>query len=253
MKKVLKKSAVFLFWIIVWQLIYLIIGKDILLSSPVDVVKRIAQLSAYGDFWFNIFNSLGHIMLGFMLSIFFGVTLAIVSYRWGIVKEILEGAVNTIKATPVASFILLALVFIKVSGLSIFTSFLMTFPLIWTNTLEGLSQVDNNLIEMASLFKLSSKIKVLHIYLPSVLPYFVSACKVGIGFAWKSGIAAEVLARPSSTIGKSLYESKIYLETLDLFSWTVVVIILSIVLQQLFVLLINKIFKSYYVSGDKKP
>lgn len=248
--KLAKKAAVFIFWIGVWQTIYLIVGKDILVASPIDVARRIVVLSAHADFWINISNSLLHIMLGFFIAIVLGIVFAAISFRFGFVRDAMSGIVNVIKATPVASFILLALVFIKVSRLSIFTSFLMTFPIIWTNTLEGLGQADGNLLEMAKMFKLSRKIRFVHIYFPSLLPYLVSACKIGIGFAWKSGIAAEVLARPVSTIGKSLYESKIYLETLDLFAWTVVIIILSMALERLFMFLMNVIFGKYYKGTE---
>lgn len=250
MKKHTKSLLVFMFWILIWQLVYIFVGKDILVASPVQVLKRIAQLSASGDFWYNIINSLYHIIAGFILSVIIGSILAVISYKWPIFKEILGGLVSIFKATPVASFILLALVFIKVPSLSVFTSFLMVFPLIWTNILEGLNQVDNKLIEMADSFRLNNRIRLLHIYLPSVIPYFISSCKVGIGFAWKSGIAAEILARPNKTIGKSMYDAKIYIETLDLFAWTVVVIIFSIILEKIFVMISKRIFKKYY-QGDE--
>ncbi|MBO5898784.1 MAG: hypothetical protein J6R04_07220, partial [Clostridia bacterium] len=71
------------------------------------------------------------------------------------------------------------------------------------------------------------------IYLPAVLPYFLSACESSIGLAWKAGVAAEVLALPALSIGKQLYESKLYLETTDLFAWTLVVIVLSLLLEWL--------------------
>jgi len=241
MKKLTKKLAIFLFWICIWQLVYVWMSEDLLVVSPFSVAKRIAELSVSVAFWQNIFNSLSHIMLGFVLSIISGTMLAVLSYKFVIIKEALGGLVNVIKATPVASFILLALIFVKVNNLSVFTSFLMTFPLIWTNTLEGLSQVDGELLEMAKMFKLSTGVKLAHIYFPSLLPYLISACRVGLGFAWKSGIAAEVLARPSVTIGKSLYESKIYLETLDTFSWTAVIIMVSVILEKIFVVLVKKL------------
>ena len=46
-------------------------------------------------------------------------------------------------------------------------------------------------------------------------------------------IAAEVLGRPARAIGSQIYDSKIYLETPDLFAWTLVVILLSVLLERL--------------------
>ena len=54
----------------------------------------------------------------------------------------------------------------------------------------------------------------------------------GLGFAWKAGVAAEVIANTKMSIGAQIYDSKIYLDTLNLFSWTIVIIALSILLEK---------------------
>ena len=79
------------------------------------------------------------------------------------------------------------------------------------------------------------------IYVPSILPYFMAGCTTGLGLAWKAGVAAEVLAMPRNSIGLQLYNAKVYLETSDLFAWTLVIILLSMLLEKLLVALMRRL------------
>ena len=77
------------------------------------------------------------------------------------------------------------------------------------------------------------------------MPFFKNSASSGIGLAWKAGIAAEVICSPNSAIGSRLYDSKIYLETPELFAWTATVVVLSILIEKLTVYILNKAFKDY--------
>ena len=70
------------------------------------------------------------------------------------------------------------------------------------------------------------------VYLPSLRPYFVSAITTAMGLAWKSGVAAEVLCVPKASIGTQIFNTKLYLEIPDLFAWTAVVVVLSLLLEK---------------------
>ena len=97
----------------------------------------------------------------------------------------------------------------------------------------ALRAIPSSYHELASVYRLPLWRRIHRIYAPHTLPYFLSACKSSLGLAWKAGIAAEVLALPALSIGKQLNESKLYLETTDLFAWTVVVVLLSLALETL--------------------
>ena len=95
--------------------------------------------------------------------------------------------------------------------------------------------MDRGLLEVAELYRFPMWRRLTRLYVPSVLPYFMAACKSSLGLAWKAGIAAEILATPDHSIGKELYFSKTYLETPTLFAWTLVVIVLSLFIEKLLV------------------
>ena len=118
--------------------------------------------------------------------------------RW--VEVLLRPLMLTIKSIPVASFIILALMWLRSAGnLAVFISFLMVLPVVYTNTLAGIRETDARLLEMAAVFRVPPAKRVRYLYVPAALPYFRSACTVGLGLCWKSGVAAEVIGIDRAT------------------------------------------------------
>lgn len=226
------------FWVVAWQLISMRIHNSIFLASPGEVVKSLSHLIQSGMFWKTIANSFFKISGGFLLAVFVGVILAITTYRFQVMKEITMVFMQTIKSIPVASFVILALLWVKAVNLSILIAFLMVLPIMYTNVLKGIESTSRKLLDMAKVFRMSPIKKTRYIYLPAVTPYFVSACSVGLGFCWKSGIAAEVISLANNSIGERLYEAKLYLNTEELFAWTIVIVIISAVFEKIMMRLI---------------
>ena len=220
-------------WLLLWQLASMAVGLPLLLPSPLAVLLRLGQLCTGADFWLTVASSLLRILLGFLLGVLFGTALAGLCWRFRLADALARPLLGVLKSTPVASFIILALVWVKTTWLATVISFIMVLPLIYANVREGIDSADRQLLEMAQVFRLSRRKTFRYCYLPAILPFFLSAVSSALGFAWKSGIAAEVLGRPARAIGSQIYDSKIYLETPDLCAWTLVVILLSVLLERL--------------------
>ena len=229
-----------LFWIAVWQIASMWLGQEILLASPVSVIRRLFELVFTGDFWRSAGFSFGRIVLGFSMALILGVLLAVLAFLSRTVEILLNPVLTAVKSTPVASFIILCLIWIPSRNLSVFISFLMVLPVIYTNILEGIHQTDRQILEMAKVFQVSMGRQIRYIYVSQILPYFVSACRLSLGMCWKAGVAAEVIGVPKGSIGEKLYNAKIYLETPDLFAWTIVIIVISFVFEKCFLWLVQK-------------
>lgn len=167
--------------------------------------------------------------VAFILGLVFGA----ICYKWKLVGEIFSPIITLIKSIPVASFVILALILFGSKGLTFFVVLVVVLPIIFLNTVEGLGAADIRQLEMASVFKTPFTSRALHIYRPALYPFIISAVKVAVGMAFKSGVAAEVIGVPLHSIGERLYNSKIHLETADLFSWTAVIIFLGFVFEKL--------------------
>lgn len=241
--KIKYRLLAIIFWITVWHLASIIINKEMRLASPFAVIDTLFKLSSEFDFWISIFHSFYKIIYGFLLATIVGAILAVASFKSILCEEMISPILKIIKATPVASFIILALLWIKSQNLSILISFLMVIPLIYANILQGLRSTDYKLLEMAKVFQLSLLKRIRYIYIPSCFPYFISACSVGLGFCWKAGIAAEVIGLPNRSIGEQLYEAKLYLMTKELFAWTIVIILISVLFEEVVIKLITFIQK----------
>jgi NitT/TauT family transport system permease protein len=226
-------------WLVIWHVLSMYIGHEILLVSPISVVHRLTQLIQEAGFWRSVLFSFQRITTGFLLATVSGVFFAALSARFQRIEEFLAPAILFAKATPVASFTILVLIWVSSRNLSVVISFIMVLPIIYTSVLNGIRNADSKLLEMADVFRIPTYRRILFIYVPQVLPFFESACLVGLGMCWKAGIAAEVIGKPSGSIGEALYMAKVYFATPDLFAWTLTIIVISIVFERLFMLFIR--------------
>lgn len=239
--KYLNNAFIIIFWLIVWQIAAMAVNQAILLPKPVMVGKTLLRFLGESEFWLAITHSLLKIMLGFFLAMILGSGLAFLGAKFSFVHQLIYPILSIIKATPVASFIILALIWIKSANLSTFIAFLMVLPMFYANIYQGLKNVDVKLLEVAKVFCLNKRRTFREVYLPSLKPYLISTCTIGLGFAWKSGVAAEVIGLPAKTIGNQLYYAKVYLQTDELFAWTAAIIVLSIFLEKLLLKILKKL------------
>ena len=229
----LRTIGITAFWIGIWYAAALAVGQEILIPTPGKVIRTLWQLLGTGLFWRSIALSLIRICLGFLSALVVGTLLAILTSRYSLLHALFSPLLHLVRAAPVASFIILTLVWIQTDSVPVFISFLMVLPMVWINVEQGIRQTDPQLLEMGRLYRLSSLSTLRHIYFPSTKPYLISACINGLGFAWKSGVAAEVICRPEYSIGHQLANANSYLETPEVFAWTAVVVVLSLLLERL--------------------
>lgn len=239
----LKTPLALVFWLTVWHIARYVfsetMGMDLLIPSLGAVLNEFTVLLKDKEFYISCFNSLYKVLLGWTIGIIAGSILGILTKLSVLLKALFEPMLHLIKATPVASFIVLAIVLMTSKAVPVFTCALITVPAVWANVNEGLSSPDQKLLEMASFFNMSKRKKIADIYIPAVMPFFSAAAKTTMGLAWKAGIAAEVLCTPRYTIGSEISDSKVYLEMPSLFAWTITVIVLSVILEKLIGLVLN--------------
>ena len=242
-KKKIEKMAAIIAALALWQIFALVIGNSLLLAAPLSVAKRLLHLCITPGFWNAILFTLTRIVTGFFLALVLGIIFAALAGRFHIVEVLLMPYMVSVKSTPVASFIVLCLIWLSSKSLSVFVSFLIVLPVVYTNILQGIKSTDRKLLEMSELFKVKWWKKLHYIYVPQLKPYLISACSVSIGMSWKAGVAAELIGIPSGSIGERLYEAKVYLSSTDLFAWTVIIIVISILFEKLFTYLLQAFFR----------
>ena len=233
------------FWLAVWEGLSRLVAAELLLPSPWQVAVTGWSLVQTADFWVATGRSLLRITVGFVAAVAVGSLLAVCTVRSGVIRRLTAPILHIVRAAPVASFIILALVWIKSDRLPTFIAFLMVLPVVWANVEQGIRETDPKLLEMARVYRLSRWTTFRRIRLPSVMPYALAAMRTGLGFAWKSGVAAEVICHPKLSVGGFLYDAKRYLETPEVFVWTAAVVLLSVLLEQGLLALIRRLGRRY--------
>lgn len=238
-RKWLKTTAIILFWLAVWEIADRVVDNRIILSGPIHIMDALFKQVARSDFWEIVGASFFRIVAGFALSFLCGFILALIAYHFRLVKDFLEPLMLTLKTVPVISFVIMLLIWVGNQSLTIYLAFLIVLPLIYTNTLAGFGNVDRHMLEMAKTFRLSRWKSFLYIYRPVFMPFLISSCEVSLGLSWKSGIMAEVIGTPRPSIGREMFQAQSYLATSNLFAWTLIVIVLSILFEKSFLLLLK--------------
>lgn len=231
-KKLLKGLAVLAFWVGVWYIIALVINQELLIPTPHKTILVLFEFAKTGEFWLSVLFSTLRIIAGFLTGIVIGTLGGVLSVKIKLFDAVFSPLLTLARAVPVASFILLAYVWIKTNFIPVFITALMVAPIVWATTITAIRGIDKSLVEMGQVFRLSKKEILFRIKFPQIAPAYISSAVTAMGLAWKSGVAAEVICYPQQSIGRLLYNAKTYLETPETFAVTLVIVIISLALEK---------------------
>lgn len=231
-KQTLQRVGAVVLALLVWQGLAMSVGQQLLVPSPLSVLIRLGGIWRDAGFWGTVWFTTRKIVAGFLLGLVWGVGLGALAGRFSLLEILFRPWAVMVKSIPVASFIIICLIWMSSEDLSVFISFLMVLPMIYTNVLQSIRSVDGQMLEAVKVFRLSWPKRVVYLWLPQMKPYLLSACTVSLGISWKAGIAAEIIGIPAGSIGRMFYDAKVYFNTVDLFAWTVIVVAVSVLFEK---------------------
>src|SRR6056297_599514 len=160
--------------ILIWEIAARIMQSDLLLPPPEDTLIAVGTLIISKGFFKIIGSTILRGLIGFVISFFlalvFGIFAGINRKFHAAIKPLLV----TIRSTPVISLILLALIWFRVDQVPVFIALLTMFPIMTTNIIDGIRQVDENLVEMAFIYKVPQNRIIREVYIPATRPYIFS-------------------------------------------------------------------------------
>lgn len=230
-QKICRILLIAAFWFFVWWGGAALYGKPLILPSPTDVFLTLWEMIKTKEFYLFTLNSLKNVLVGLMIAVLAGILLSVFTSYCKFARDLFLPIMTVIKATPVASFIILVYVLIGAQRVPSLITFLIVLPVVWTNLDEGFHRIDPQLLEVTKIYRFSFLKKLKYLIVPSVSPYLISACRTSMGLAWKAGIAAEIIAMPRETIGVEIGLAKQYLESTVVFAWTLTVVLLSLCIE----------------------
>lgn len=242
-KNVLKLSmiaAAVLLWLFIWDIIAYVINNPAFFVGVRETFSAFFELVGTSSFWSVIFGSMKRILLGFAFGVILGTVLAVLSHHFYPIKVFVSLGMGVVKATPVASVIMIIWIFLKSSSVPSAIAVLMVAPIIWQNLSDGYESVDKGLSEVADVFELSHIKRFRYLVFPTLTRFFVPAVLTSVSLAWKAGIAAEIIAGTKESIGIYIKNSKNIFESDVMLAWTVAVVIISITFETLIKFLIRR-------------
>ena len=247
--KCLKFVFIALFWIAIWGICAWMINIPILFPSPLEVLKRFFELLITKEFFITTAHSLYRVFSGIIIGILVGSILAVLCSTSKFIYDLFYPIITVIKSTPIASFVLLIWLFMGDQITPVIITVIMILPIVWANIYQGINNIDKNLIEVCKTYKIPHIKRISSFYIPSIMPFFISSLLSGIGLAWKAGVAAEVLCSTKNSMGEEIWNAKYDLErAVDLYAWTVAVIVISLIFELFFSKGIKKLLNKYVKS-----
>lgn len=231
-------SVVFL--LVIWKLIAVVIGADIIMPAPETTIKDFLNIMKGPEFWPSVGATVLRGLAGFFISCLLGLGVGIAAGFSSLVFWMVQPFLTVIRSTPVMAIILLSLIWFNTELVPVFVSCLMGFPIICGNIIQGIQNVDTQLLEMARVYRVKKWRIMLELYLPSILPFLMAGASTAMGIIWKVIIAAEILSQPVLGIGTQMQTAKIYLETARVLSWTMAIIGVSFFFETVMHMLDNK-------------
>ncbi len=231
LKNLIRLLAPAVFWLGLWLVAAALIDQPLFLPGPGLVFSTLWELLGTGRFWEHVLWTLLRVVSGALLGVLAGVSAGALTAFLPPADTLLSPALRVVRAVPVASFIVLLLLWVGSDWVPVAVSAMMVTPVVWENVRAGLASPGRDLLEMARAYGMGRFRKLRVVYLPAALPYLRSGVLSSLGLAWKSGVAAEVLCTPRRAVGTQVYYAKLYLETPSLFAWTVTVVALSLLLE----------------------
>lgn len=252
MKKAFKLTLIIAIWIAIWYLavlIYSAINGMSLTYNPIfpyphDVITSLFRLFTIGEYYLATFTTLLRILISILIAVILGVSTAIICAKFSFFHSFIQPFLSTIRSVPVTVFVFI-LYLIIFSFTSVLITVLMVFPIVFTNVYEGIKSIDKDLMEVCQAYNIPFKKRVKSLYLPTVMPHFVTALTSSIGLAWKAGVAAEALCPPDNSMGLSISLAKQNFNNQELFAWALTLVIINILFEFAFKKIIKASFKKW--------
>lgn len=231
------------FLIMIWWVGALAIGKSYILPTPFEALVALKSVVLSRDFWLIVGMTTIRVLVCVVSSLIVGTFLGVTAGVFEIMEYLLKPILLVTRTLPTIVIIVYVILWMPSALAPIFVTFVMTFPIVYANVLEGFKQTDKKLIEMARLYGVHLRKQIKMIYWPSIVPYLKSSIVAITSLGLKVIIASEVLSQTEHSVGKSFQMAKINIQTEAVFAWAIVTIILSLTL--------NWVMKQFMKRGSK--
>lgn len=217
--------------LLLWQLVAVIVNKEVIVPYPLDVFQRMMRMLTDFNFYQTLFITLSHVVIVVVISAIIAFMLAYLGYQKPLVDEYVSPLLTMVQAIPNISFIILVLVWVSSLQTVYIVLFLVVFPLLYNNFIEGFKSIDHDLCDVILLYHPPRFEKFFKVYLPLIRPSFLSGMKSSLSLGVKVAVMAEILAGLPYGVGRAINYSRIQFDMIGVFAWTVWLVIMILLID----------------------
>lgn len=218
--------------LLLWELASIRIGSQQIMPGPLETLRAAAGLLVEPGFLIIVGSTLLRGIAGFVIASALGIVLGVLGGINKGFEAFMTPWVVVMRSTPVVAFVLLALIWFSQST-AVFIGIITMFPMVFTNIVEGMRNVDGDLVEMARFYKVRRSDIIMKVYLPSILPYMISGLSSASGIGWRAIIIGEVLSQPRYGIGGSMQLAQMQMNVDVLIAWTFIAVIIGFAFEKI--------------------
>lgn len=231
MKKAIWMTSSIFTLFLIWVIAYVAIDHPLILPLPNQVFRAIINIFTNTNSLSAIALTVFRLLISIVLSAFLGIFFGVLSGFKGRIALFLKPYVTILRTIPVISIVVILLILFGLTYTPYLITFLMVFPIIYTGVLEGFHQMDKELIDVYRLEQQDWKLALRYIYFPMIKNYVLLSFLQSFGLGIKVLVMAEYLSQSRNSIGNSIYLAKINIQYDFVFAWTIILIIISFMIE----------------------
>lgn len=165
------------------------------IPTPMEVLGAVVEVNSSSKFITNVGMSLRRIFIGFAIAALLGVALGLLIGRYRLARHLVFPAMEALRPIPAIAWVPISIMLWPDNEVSIvFITFIGAFFPIVLNTISGVQSVDPVLLRASQCLGARERQIVWHVVLPGAAPQIFTGLAVGMGVAWVSLIAAEMIS-----------------------------------------------------------
>lgn len=232
----MKKSGITLsiFLILIgWQLFAALLSNDVIMPYPIDVGKLMMQQVQSISFYSILLHTITRVLMGLFIAFISAVIMVFLTFYHRFLKGFFTPILVMMKSIPNISYIIIVLLWFGSEKSVTVIIFLILFPMIYSNLMIGLQNMDTSLQDVLLIYPESKIQTIRRIYIPMLKPFIQTSLLSGISLSFKVGVMAEIIGQVQIGIGRQLNISRLNLDMAGIFAWTAWIILLLIIVEAL--------------------
>jgi NitT/TauT family transport system permease protein len=213
-----------------WQLLSLV-AHEVIVASPLATLQALWRLALSGVLWTELLVTIRRLVIALSLGTVVGLGLGLLAGLRPSVRAFFEPARWVATTLPAAVIAVLGMLWFGLGDRQvIFLVFVIITPILYVNTMEGILAIDQRILEMARVYKLSRGLLLREVYLPGIGTSVMAGLTLAAGIGIRAVILAEVLGAMEG-VGHSFSRAWTFLNTPEMFAWIMVALSLMAVLE----------------------